>query len=316
MISVLVFGWYSHFNLGDELFKVAFQKLFPDISFTFVDQIKFDALKEATAVFIGGGSFLFSDMNISQECLNLLKTKSIFYIGVGAETDIHPIHIELMRVAKLIALRSNIGLDKVKPLNTNTIVIPDIVYALDFNSNSRPIEKSVLIIPNISVVPNNRSPHWMHNSWDHFKFEFSQFVDYLIDEKCHVRFVGMCKSNKNNDDWAATEIINAMMHRSSSLVLDNEITDVINDYEIVITQRFHGIILSEITRTPYIAIYHHDKLKTSHLNEGIFMSYYGSSKQDYIDQYNSARMLKLNPILPIEGNSFESLVERVNASLH
>src|SRR4029077_8471427 len=147
MVSVLVYGWYEHENLGDQLFKLAFQKLFPAISFTFVDQIKLDALKGANAVFIGGGSFLFSDPNISQECFNLLKTKHIFYIGVGVETDIHPIHIELMRIAKLIAIRSDAGLNKVKPLNSNVIVIPDIVYCLDFEKRFKPIEKSVLIIP-------------------------------------------------------------------------------------------------------------------------------------------------------------------------
>src|SRR5260221_8289725 len=106
--NILIYGYFTKDkgNLGDELFKEAFTTLFPNYNLTFTDHIENHHLNDVSAVFFGGGSFLFGKPNISNEALVILKNKKIFYIGVGTETDIHPIHIELMRLAKLIAPRS------------------------------------------------------------------------------------------------------------------------------------------------------------------------------------------------------------------
>ena len=55
--QILVYCWAGHSNIGDELFKDAFWKLFPDHSFRFTDTIA-EAHKGFDALFIGGGSFL------------------------------------------------------------------------------------------------------------------------------------------------------------------------------------------------------------------------------------------------------------------
>src|SRR5271154_2781377 len=102
-MNIFVFGFYRHKNIGDELFVEAFKQLFPHINFTFSDTITIDSIKSASAVFFGGGSFLNSELNISAGCLKLLKTLPIFYVGVGAETQISSSHEVLMRMARLIA---------------------------------------------------------------------------------------------------------------------------------------------------------------------------------------------------------------------
>lgn len=318
--NVLVFGFYGKQNLGDDLFCIAFEKLFPNLTFSFVDELTVDNTKNAFAIFIGGGSFLSSPILVSEECLNIVRTKTVLYIGIGAETEIHSSHAELMILAKLIAIRSECGIEQVKKLNENVIIIPDLVYSLVNYPNKLKRNKSVLILPNIYTVPNNTDPHWKHNSWNHFKFEFAQFLDYLHEDNYSIKFFSMCYNIKQNDFLAASEIINCMKYRNSENILKintslEDILNIFSNQSIVITQRFHGAILAEVARVPYISIHHHDKLKTSHLNEGIFISYYASSKQTFIDGFNDAINKEIHQNIAIEPNVFNTLKDRVNSAL-
>src|SRR5512135_2835712 len=119
-MKVLVYGWYHKFNIGDELFIDCFKKLFPNFDFVFVDQIKSQSLDGIDAVFFGGGSFLGAQPNISNEALEILKKKPVFYLGVGIEHSIHPTHIELLRLSRFNAIRSIDQVDRVKSINPNT----------------------------------------------------------------------------------------------------------------------------------------------------------------------------------------------------
>jgi len=320
-MNVKVFGWYKKHNIGDNLFCVAFRELFPHITFTFSDIITVENIKDVSAVFFGGGSFLNSDPNISPECLKLIETLPIFYVGVGAETQIGSVHRDLMKRAVLIAIRSPAGLEKVKEINKNVIVIPDLVYAIKNECVVKKVSKSVLILPNIYVVPNNTDEHWKFNAWEHFKFEFSQFIDHLIDHEYSVNFAAMCKNNKENDEYAAIEIINSIRNKEKVNVVNlnvNNKQNIFNEfskYETIITQRFHGIILAEILRIPNISLFHHDKLKSSYLNEGAFISYYASSKQTFIDQFNIASRTKLDQSLLLKSDIYDELKEKINSVL-
>jgi len=320
--KVLVYGWYNHHNIGDDLFCAAFKNIFPNINFSFSDTLTIDKIKDVSAVFVGGGSFLSNHITISPECLNLLKTKKIFYVGVGAETDIHPHHQDLIKHASLIALRSPVGMEKVKKLNDNVILIPDIVYSLKPIQSSNKNPKSVLVLPNIHAVPHNGDAHWKHNSWEHFKFEFSQFLDHITENGYTVNFFSMCDNKLHNDDWAAHEIISNMRHRNGNNLVRAQSQDIagvcklISNYSSVITQRFHGIILAEITRVPYMAIHHHDKLKSSSLNEGIFVSMYSMSKSLLIDQFNLVNQIELSKSIAIESDMFKRLEEKITSILN
>lgn len=321
LFNVLVYGWYNHNNIGDDLFCEAFKTIFPNINFSFSDNLNINNIKDASAIFIGGGSFLGNSINISNECLNIIKTKKIFYVGVGAETDIHPTHQNLIRLAKLIALRSPVGIEKIQELNEHVIVIPDIVYSLKPGKLNNRKNKSVLVLPNIHAIPQNIDAHWKHISWEHFKFEFSQFLDYLIDDGYMVNFFSMCTHKLHNDDWAAHEIISNMKNRDGNNLIKSNSSDIkdvcklFSKYETIITQRFHGIILSEITRTPYLSIFHHDKLKTSSLNEGIFTSMYAISKRVLIDQFYLTNQIKLSPTMAIESDMFKNLEVKIISTL-
>ena len=315
--KVVVLGHYFKFNLGDDLFVDAFQKLFPDFDFTFVDVLTKEEVERADAIFIGGGSFLYAEPQIEAEAYHLLEGKKIFYLSVGSETDIHPQHQDLMRRAKLIAVRNQDGLEKIKEINENTILIPDIVYfLLDAFQSKAKKKKSVLIIPNTTLLPRYDDAYWKHASWTYFKSEFAQFLDHLICYGYEIKLLPFSISPEFNDIWAAVELISHMANRSDSFLISNpptsatQILELFSEYEAVITQRFHGIILAEMARVPYISIYHHDKLKSSFLNEGKFISYYGLTKQGLIDALDLIRV-KSTSVLPIKTDIFKNLKDRV-----
>lgn len=317
MKKILVYGWYHQLNIGDDLFVQSFKKLFPDYDFTFCDSINTESLKDIDAVFFGGGSFLLERPNITLNALEKLKTLPVFYIGVGVEAEINPVHMDLIKQARLIATRSLSQVDRLKTLNPNAMWIPDLVYCLQDDVVLSPKKsRSVLVMPNISVVPDHLDPYWRHASWSHFKSEFAQFLDALLKEGYSLDFLSMCQGAKDNDDWAAGELIGHMANRNDYILTDKyigieSVTGLVSRYSLVITQRFHGIILSEMTKTPYIALYHHDKLKTTYPCNGTFVSYYNCSKQIFGDTFNRTIKMKFPQSLPIESNIFEMLSSKV-----
>jgi polysaccharide pyruvyl transferase WcaK-like protein len=316
-MKVLVYGWYNQLNIGDDLFANAFKKLFPTFEFRFKDNIKVADLQDTDAVFFGGGSFLLTRPNIDMAALEKLKKMPIFYLGIGVEVDIHPLHMELIVLAKIVATRSIDQLDKLKALNPNTIWVPDLVYSLQESvEKSEKLNRSILVMPNINVVPNHLDPYWRHVSWAHFKSEFAQFLDVLREDNYNIHILSMCQGKRDNDDWAAGEIVGHMVHRNKFL-LDEQpvgiegVTRLISKYSLLITQRFHGIVLAEMTKTPYMAIYHHDKLKSPKPNHGSFVSYYGINKQTLFENFNHTIKMNFDQTLPIEPNIFEAFSQKI-----
>lgn len=188
MTKVLVYGWYHHGNIGDDLFTEAFSRLFINYQFVFTDSISLDKLTDIDAVFFGGGSFLSERPIIDSDAMDsLMLSKKIFYLGVGVESNIHHEHLQLMSRARMIATRSPEQADKLRLICPNVKVIPDLVYSLQnqiVQSNKEP--RSVLVMPNISIVPNRSGPHWKFASWNYFKSEFSQFLDWLVENDYQI----------------------------------------------------------------------------------------------------------------------------------
>jgi polysaccharide pyruvyl transferase WcaK-like protein len=316
--TILVYGWYNQGNLGDELFKEAFRSLFLNYDFIFTDHITKASLKDVSAVFIGGGSFLFAPLKMESGAADLLQQKKLFYIGVGSETEIHPFHLELFKIAKLIAIRNNNNLELIKSINSNVMVIPDIVYSLQSSIASRQRQKkNVLVIPNMAVVPTWNDPHWKHASWNYFKSEFAQALDLLVDDGHTIKFLAMCQNSQTDDHAAAIEIVNHMNNRGRNYLLHNPSSDLgfitanLSQFDFIITQRFHGIVLSEMMRVPYVSIYHHDKLKHCQPGDGVFLSYYGVTKAELMKGFKTASEMKFSSTIPIESNIFEKLKESV-----
>lgn len=313
-MKILVHGWYHQDNLGDDLFIEAFQALFPQFEFKFSNQITLYDVQQADAVFIGGGSFLNEVPNVeSNETYQALREKKLFYLGVGTETDINVFHHDLMSRAQLIATRSPHFLDKVKKINPKTIAVPDLVYYLQPTKTIEQTDRSVLIIPNISVVPHHSDPQWKHAAWNYFKSEFVQFLDGLVGDNYTIGFLPLCTNFRLDDSMAAAEIVSHMVHRSNTYLLPKKntlsaATETISRYNVVITQRYHGIVLAEMLGSPCLSIYHHDKLKNS---QGPSLPFYGITKDKLRTQFDQLVHTKVSQFLPIDRDMFVQLQQAV-----
>lgn len=310
-MNILVYGWYYSGNIGDDLFREAFAELFPSHSFSYTKDITKNNLVGIDAVIFGGGSLLDGEPSITSEASKLLEEKKIFYIGVGTETNIHPTHQSLMKKAKLIASRS-INFDNIKELNSNCIFVPDLVYSLiNKKKQLSTIPKSIIVLPNIELVAKWSDPYWKNISWEYFKSQFAQFLDEKVEDGYTLDFLSMCSNNVMNDNWAATEIINKMKNRRSKFNLLNlkanfgSLTHLLSQYSVIISQRFHGIVLAEILNKPYIAIHHHDKIKGCYPGRGNFIPYYEISKHKLVDNF-----LHLNQLNDTMDMDFKELKER------
>lgn len=313
-MNILVYGWYYSGNIGDDLFCEAFAKLFPSHKFYYTKVITKDHLIDIDAVFFGGGSFLDGEPRIKPDALELLEKKKIFYIGTGTETGIHPIHQSLMKKARLIATRTLTKIDDIKALNPNCINIPDIVYSLSEGKKELSvIPKSMLVLPNIELVPKWNDTHWKNISWENFKIQFAQFLDAAVEDGYTLDFFSMCSNETMNDNWAATEIINKMKNRKSKYHLINvksnfgNITQLLSQYSMIVSQRYHGVVLAEILNKPYIAIHHHDKIKNCYPNRGNFIPYYEISKHRMFE--NFLQLKQLNEPFDMNFNELKEQVE-------
>jgi polysaccharide pyruvyl transferase WcaK-like protein len=317
--NICVLGHYNKGNTGDQLFQPAFRELFPEVNFTFTDTITAEMVRDDhySAFFIGGGSLLDGEPNISAP-IELLKTKPIFYIGVGAETYINAKHKKLLEVAKLVAIRNadtKILSDRIE--NKNIISIPDLVYSLKTESNSTKRNNKLLFIPNFLVIPKHYDPYWRINAWERAKFSIAEALDRICGEYVNgIHFFSMCHSDDVPDKHAAIEITNSMRFGDTAKYVSpsgdaKQDIQFISQYSAVITQRYHGIILSELSNTPHIVIHHHDKLKMHSPRNGEYVDYYAISKHKIIDAFETI-WNKPYQNQPINSNSFKELVERVN----
>lgn len=289
-INILVYGWYGKGNIGDELMAQALAGAFAlcDASLTIVDNLTDEAVTAADAVIIGGGSILYGKPVIGPVAMELLLSgkRPVFYIGVGTETDVHIDHRRLLDVS-----RANVVRNPQPPAwMKNAYPLPDLVYSLPVapieEANRDP--KGMLFVPNLEVIPRWDAPHWSHLAWERFKDETAQFLDTLVEAGTKPAFLLMCKNSVADDAWAMGEIVARMKNRSTQFVVHTPpadtviLTDLMQNYEVVMTQRFHGIILAQMAGVPCVSISHHDKLKYAWPFKGTDLAYHGTNKDQLI----------------------------------
>lgn len=311
-MNVLVYGWFNNKNIGDQLFCSAFKTLFPTFNFTFVNHFTKASLKNIDAIFFGGGSFLESSIVFKDCSIEDVKKYPIFYIGVGPETEISNDHMSLLKIARLIAIRSETNKSKILNINISTIVIPDLVYALKNNIvPNNQINKSILILPNIHYIPNYDDRQWKYIAWESFKLEFAQSLDILIEEGYKINFFAMCQNDKLSDNNAAIEIINKMKNRNNNFIINTNpdiysISYLFSSYDKIITQRFHGRIIANMCKIPSLSISGHSKFEGDNT-----IKYFELSKDNMI---NRIKKLTYNDI-EYDMDDFRILQEKVSVLL-
>lgn len=283
--SVLVYGWYGRGNVGDELMAQALRAIFArtKVQLRFVDRVDEQALQGCAAVIVGGGSMLHGRPDITDGALAMLTSahrRPIFYVGVGTETAVDPVHAALAAEARAIFTRS----PRAPAWAPHAIVVPDLVNLLTVASTGYADDGPVMVIPNVEVVPTWRAPHWSHVAWDRWKDELAQYLDSLVLAQVDVCFMTLCRNPAMDDTWPAHEILARMDRRSTHMRVLQGMPDIdglvseMSRCRLVITQRFHGAVVAAMAGVPCVVIDHHDKLRDLHPVNHSSVKYHGATK--------------------------------------
>lgn len=284
---VFVLGWYGHNNLGDEAFKDAFRRLWPNISFVFGDELS-EEINTYDALWIGGGSFLDNKL-VGLDSVNLQIP--ISFIGIGLNKSTRLENKALLLKAKKIIVRDS----ESTTFCPSAIVAPDLVFSLPRDPCLINLGKKqqVTILLNDFITPTNLSPEWVTFSYHRFINEFSEACNALIDLGYILHFIPMCTGNVD-DRRLAANVIGRISNKDKAIwylrpVTLTELMLQISLSEFVVTQRFHGIVLSTICGIPFVSIRAHDKLAslTKDMNWSADVNYYEFTKTRFSDVINN-----------------------------
>lgn len=297
MSQILVYGWYGHQNIGDELMAKALQTMLPEFSLKFVDYLKKQDVENCSLVLIGGGSFLYAPLRGQEEAKKLLLSKPIIYVGIGAETSVNAEHQQLLTKAEAVFVR-NIPCKQFQDIVKKYNKIQDLSLLFCTNEWKKKPTKSLLYIPNSELLPNVNSPLWVKAAWDYSKSEICQTFDQLIEDNWSITLAPFCNDKRVQDIWACHEIVSYCKNRQKLNVLSpswfddfsfEKIAQYYDKSSIVITQRFHGALLAQCTITPSITIHHHEKLAKLDKDVTTLIPYYGLTKQMLLESIVSAK---------------------------
>jgi polysaccharide pyruvyl transferase WcaK-like protein len=319
---LLVYGWYGRANSGDQLMAAALDRLFVPrgCELRFVGKLKESEVKECDGVIFGGGSILFNAPDSEPKALEALRSgaRPIFYLGVGAETGIHPVHAELIDRAHVVAVRSPESLDAVPSAR----LAPDLVYSLPRLRRPKDPDRGLLVVPNIEVVPQHTAPYWAHIGWERFKDELAQALDQLIEERqLRPSFLLMCRNSTMDDAWPAQEIIARMTRRSTEFELIRaplndlrSLAHVMARHRVVLTQRYHGIIAAQLAGVPHVSVHHHDKLKQAWPDIGGKVPFHGVTKKQLVQSVEYAASLNREQ-LTVDAGVYDVIADDVVAAV-
>lgn len=285
--KILVIGWYNHGNVGDEAFKTAFQTLFPQFDFTFDTRPHDDTNAAFDAVWVGAGSYL-------DEHVGGLAgiTIPMGFIGIGMNYQPGDLLLSKMALAKALVVRDSLTMKALTQAGLSPVLAPDLAFANPVLANNPQPEKvkKAVVLMNDFFMPKMGGESWQTAAWGWFQHEFSRALQGLIDDGYTVSFVPMCQGGID-DRRPAGAVIGYLpteyqaktewVHSPGPNVPPEQVVhNAIAEADLVVTQRYHGMVFAAQMGKPFIAISGHDKVKglAADMGWGGCMDYYGFSR--------------------------------------
>lgn len=257
--KIIIVGYYDHSNLGDELFRLAFEKLLNGHTLTFVDVdqlLNYNAFNY-DAIVLGGGDVV-NDYFIDKVWTWINKFKSgircyAYSVGIPFPSAINDGKINLFDYVvcrnreDMPALKSKLGAYNVEYL-------PDFVFSLD-------VKKKAIKVRNKVCVS-------LARQCCRDKKVFDKLV-ILLNNLSQNYEVVMIPFNTNTENINENDIKIAMDLKEKVPLLNViqetlSMKEVIRHYKeskFVLCMRLHSHVLSIMANTPFVSIYSTRKVK-------------------------------------------------------
>ena len=264
MAQVVVLGWYGHANIGDEAYKLAYPAIFPDVSFTFQDNL--DNIERPDAVILGGGDVINESFFIQiKKFTKKFPDVPIYAMSVNVNPKVDCSIFKKMFVRSLVT-----DTDQV-------IYMPDFTFVLKPNPergqrlikkifkdyNAELYDKIVIVTMNTYLCYGDNQLARDHVNFERVCFEIGRMID---ETAASFLLLPFGNSFPINDRVANSYLYSkCKWWRKVCLYFGNlsvqDTLDVISAANVVIGTRLHALVFACIGSTPFISLQHHDKTK-------------------------------------------------------
>ncbi len=261
MKNIHVYGWYNKGNCGDEAYKLAFSKVFPNCNFTFTD---LDSPLTSDTCIIGGGD-IFNESYVNKALL--AKKRYIISTGVNSLSP-----IDKIPYFDRVIVRDKDAYNKIRHFK-NASYMPDIAVSLEpdkikgveiINNLANRVElyeRKVGIIFNAYLLPNFNS---LNRDFITFNNVSGQIVNAIDTTPASFVFIPMSVGMPYDDRISNGVIAHQCKFWKKNLFITDkldvqETLNVISACDVVISSRLHSTIFSMLSEVPFIDITHHDK---------------------------------------------------------
>lgn len=252
-MKYIIFGFYNHDNIGDEMFKAAFTNLFPTDNLTFweLSDINNVILENFDAVIVGGGDLLNDFYGIKYtECLQKYTGYKIA-LGVGVSFE-SCLEQKYLTYFDDIVLRNKKDLNKLnKQLgSSHSHSISDLGFSLPINlTEKEKTGKKIGLLLVGSLINNTR-----------FMFDLLSLVNWFILLDYTIELIPMYteKDIPDNDLVINKHIYETFKHSGKIINHDNlsveSFLDILSYMDYAVCIRYHGHVFCTRLNIPYLSI--------------------------------------------------------------
>lgn len=274
--KVLILGYYNRQNFGDELFArvyrdVIFKDTDTDLTICNIDDFAWDDSESFHKVVIGGGdlinSYFFTDDRINAFRAKFVNTP-IFFHGIGIT---YPDLLPLLDIGDYFFMRNKIDYETVKYRYgaLPSTYTPDLAFYLDPEPPTQQRVRSNkigVVIPYTWIAARTYVP---------FMNGIVSLVTGLIAQNFQIYFIPFDNSqcDQNSDQLFIKAIRPALQsfefnsqgqqqifYTDTTGMTFDKMCSLFSQLDLCLASRFHSVVLSIMTRTPFVSMYSQRKI--------------------------------------------------------
>lgn len=249
-MKINFFGWYGRHNSGDEAFKLAHAKLFPDVERIYTVD---DPDYTADHVILGGGDVI---KPFYLEKLDASKPFSAIGCGLGYESEAqllkaHPPEHLILRNRRDIEVAHEAGL--------MSEYCPDLAFLLEptesIEIRKRKKKKSMAVVLSDSLNASfgHRDPKELAYS-EYYKWTLADSLTELL-QWYDIHFLVYSKDQYSNDHRMAFDVAARMKGGNYPIIDCSEpqfALNIMKSFDLALVTKFHSLLFGTIAGTPMV----------------------------------------------------------------